>query len=68
MIGTETGITFYRCTMCSGVVSPMDMEKYNGCKCGNNKVSATNLTVWEKIVQIAKHPRVWRWKDARSEP
>jgi hypothetical protein len=68
MIGTSEGITFYRCTMCSRPVSPMDIEKYNGCKCGNNKVSETNLSAWEKVVQVVKHPLVWRWKNARSEP
>ena len=61
------GITFFRCTMCAKVVSPWDIKKYNGCKCGNNKVQETNLTVIEKVIQVAKHPMFWRWQDAPTE-
>lgn len=53
---------FYRCTICHRVVSKWDIDKYSACgKCGNPRISPTNLTLWERIVQIAKHPAVWKW-------
>jgi hypothetical protein len=64
MIGTQEGVTFYRCTMCQSVVGPWDIQEYHGCKCGNNKVYETNLSLFEKIMQVLKHPNVWRWRDA----
>jgi hypothetical protein len=55
------GTTFYRCALCRGVVSKWDINN-GGCqKCGGTKISPTNLTLWEKVVQIAKRPAVWRW-------
>jgi hypothetical protein len=56
------GVLFYRCTLCGGVVSPWDIHEHGKCrKCGNTKVFATNLTVIEKLVQLFKHPAIWRW-------
>jgi hypothetical protein len=57
----EKELTFYRCTLCRGVVSKWDINA-GGCQhCGGTKISPTNLRWWEKIVQIVKHPAVWRW-------
>jgi len=54
-------MTFYRCTLCRGVVSPWDIKKGVCPKCGQARISPTNLTLWEKFIQICKHPKVWRW-------
>jgi len=36
-----------------------------GCQfCGGTRISPTNLTVMEKIRQLIKHPKVWRWTNA----
>lgn len=57
------GLQFYRCEMCHGVVNLWDIKK-GGCpKCGGMRLRGTNLTLWEKVVQIVKHPKVWRWGD-----
>lgn len=56
------GKCFYRCTMCGGVVSEWDIDKYRGCpKCANPRIKPTNLSIIEKLVQILKHPKVWEW-------
>ena len=56
-------ITFFRCTLCSGVVSVWDIDK-GGCqKCSGTKIVPTNLSVWEKLVQLMRHPNVWNWPD-----
>lgn len=61
----KEGIPFYRCTLCGHVVSVWDIQKSKGCpKCSNNKLKNTDLSLWEKIVEIVKHPKVWRWNDA----
>jgi hypothetical protein len=58
------GLLFYRCNLCNRVVSPWDLNKHRGCgKCGHSKISETNLNMIEKIVQIAKHPKIWEWKN-----
>lgn len=58
-VGTE----FFRCELCAGVVSPWDIEE-GGCgRCGHKRIRPTGLTLWEKIVQIAKHPKVWEWPE-----
>lgn len=58
----DNGIKFYRCLLCHSVVSPWDIEREHCCpKCGQTKVSPSNLSFLEKIVQIIKHPRVWKW-------
>jgi len=55
-------MTFYRCVLCGSVVTKWDMDKLHACpKCGQARITMTNLSLWEKIVQIAKHPAVWRW-------
>jgi hypothetical protein len=47
------------------VVSKWDIESIHGCpKCKNNKISPSDLSLVEKLTQIAKHPKVWRWADA----
>jgi len=58
------GIMFFRCLLCGSVVSAWDIREHAGCrKCGGARIRPTNLTVWEKIVQIVRHPRVWKWKE-----
>ncbi len=57
------GLLFYRCYLCKRVVSKWDLEDNHECKCGHGKISPTNLTVWEKIVQMFKHPALWKWSD-----
>lgn len=53
---------FYRCTLCSGVVSEWDIKKGGECpRCGNHRVKPSGLTLFEKLVQILKHPRIWEW-------
>jgi len=60
------GLVFYRCELCKGILGPWDIVANTGCpKCGQRRVRLTNLTLWEKLVQICKHPKVWRWKDGR---
>ena len=59
----SNGLMFYRCMLCAGVVSRWDIEK-GGCpKCAGTRIRPTDLSAWEKIVQIAKHPKVWTWLD-----
>ena len=61
---SDEGMLFYRCYLCRGIVSQWDVNKYYSCpKCGHTKVSPANLTLWEKIVQIVKHPMVWKWHE-----
>lgn len=64
------GLVFYRCQMCHKIVSPWDLEKMQGCPtCGHVRVSPSNMTTWEKIVQIWKHPKVWKWEEMeRNNP
>jgi len=55
-------ITFYRCLLCTSVVSKWDIQGGDGChKCGGRRMSPTNLSWFEKLVQMLKHPRVWAW-------
>lgn len=55
-------LLFYRCSLCAGVVSRWDIETGKGCsKCGGGRIKPTNLNILEKLIQIAKHPKVWRW-------
>lgn len=59
----KEGLSFFRCTLCSAVVSVWDI-KDGGCqKCGSHRIAETNLTLWEKIVQLLKHPFFWLWPD-----
>ncbi len=56
------GMPFYRCILCGTVVSVWDIREHHGCpKCKNSRVRPSELSLWEKIVQICKHPAVWRW-------
>ena len=59
---TSKGMMFYRCLLCTGVVSKWDIREVHGCpNCGARKLGPTNLSIWEKLVQIFKHPKVWNW-------
>lgn len=62
----DDGLLFYRCNLCNKVVSPWNLSTNKGCSnCGHARISQTNLTLWEKIVQIIKHPKIWDWKNVR---
>lgn len=63
------GLPFFRCTLCTGIVSVWDIyEEPHGCpNCGAARVSPTNLSTWEKIVQIMKHPKWWTWNEYRDK-
>lgn len=59
---TIEGLQFYRCDLCHGVVSKWDIEEHLGCgKCGGTRLRPSNLSLLEKLVQIVKHPLVWKW-------
>lgn len=62
---SSKGLPFYRCTLCMSVVSVWDIyQSPHTCpKCGGARMSPTNLSFMEKIVQIAKHPKIWRWDE-----
>ncbi|MDD5189453.1 MAG: hypothetical protein PHE50_00240 [Dehalococcoidales bacterium] len=63
----EDALTFYRCMLCHRIVSLFDLREYKGCAhCGHMKIAPCNLTLWEKLVQIAKHPKVWEWKKQKN--
>lgn len=64
---SNEGLPFFRCTLCMGVVSLWDIyQEPHGCpKCGASRVSPTNLSLKEKIVQVFKHPAVWAWDENR---
>ena len=56
------GLMFYRCTLCTAVVSPWDLKIHQGCpKCRCPRIKPANLSWFEKCVQIGKHPNVWAW-------
>ena len=55
-------IRFFRCTLCTTVLSVWDIKNKFSCpKCGNNRIAQTNLGLKEKIIQLIKHPLFWRW-------
>lgn len=59
---SEQGISFYRCVLCGGIVNKWDIKESQGCpKCANPRLKPTNLSLWEKFIQICKHPKVWAW-------
>jgi DNA-directed RNA polymerase subunit RPC12/RpoP len=65
-VNGDYGMPFYRCILCGHVVSLWDIKKVNGCpKCGNTRIRPSDLSFTEKIVQICKHPAVWKWKEVR---
>ena len=58
------GVMFFRCLLCRGVVSPWDIKEIQACpKCGQRRISPSNLSFFEKIVQFCKHPKFWEWKN-----
>ena len=60
------GLPFFRCLLCHKIISPWDIKEVHGCRnCGGIRMSPTNLSLWEMIVQIWKHPKIWRWKDVQ---
>ena len=60
---SSPGMEFYRCITCQGVVSKWDID-VGGCpKCGQTKIRPSNLTILEKLVQVWKHPAIWKWSD-----
>jgi len=65
----KKGRSFYRCWLCKSIVSQWDIREHGGCrKCGNRKVSPSNLSWFEMIVQIIKHPKVWQWEEDQIIP
>ena len=58
------GLEFYRCVSCNRVVSQWDINKFKCCPiCKATKFRKSELSLKEKIVQIIKHPKLWRWGD-----
>lgn len=56
------GLPFYRCVLCGQVISPWDIQKVSGCpKCKGGRMKPTELSFWEKMIQIFKHPMIWKW-------
>ena len=49
-------MNFYRCIDCGSVVNEWDIERGSCPKCGGHKIKYTNLSLWEEIVQLVKHP------------
>ena len=62
---TFQGLEFFRCQLCSTVVSVWNIRDNHGCpKCAGVRIMPTKLSVWENLVQLWKHPDVWNWPDA----
>lgn len=61
------GLPFFRCVLCRGVVSMWDIYGNDHVcpKCGGARISPTNLSLWEKAVQLMKHPKIWDWHEDR---
>lgn len=60
----KEGTTFYRCILCSHIVNKWNIKE-GGCpNCAGQRIVATNLSLWEKMVQICLHPCFWRWPNA----
>lgn len=58
-------IKFYRCMLCGKVIGPWEIVSGEGCrKCGGKRMMPANLNLREKVVQLIRHPRFWRWKNA----
>jgi len=56
------GLLFYRCELCRGIVSVWDIQEAGGCAvCGHRRMRPTNLTFFEKVSQLIKHPKFWEW-------
>lgn len=57
-------IQFYRCMLCGKIVGPSEIRNGEGCrKCGGRRVAPANLSFFEKIGQIIRHPFFWRWEN-----
>ncbi len=55
---------FFRCVLCHRVISDWDVREGHGCpKCGSTKLSPSNLSQWEKLRQLMKHPALWDWPE-----
>lgn len=60
----KEGKAFYRCALCTTVISDWDIRSGGGCpKCASGKMSPTNLSTWEMLVQVCKHPAIWAWPE-----
>lgn len=58
------GIQFYRCKLCGHVVSKWDIHEHKGCpRCTHRTIMPTDLGPVEKLVQIIKHPAIWKWHE-----
>ena len=63
MSDREEGLEFYRCKLAGHVVSVWDIRK-GGCqRCGCRQIVPADLTWYEKLIQVIKHPKVWEWPD-----
>ena len=61
------GLEFYRCRTCHRVVNVWDLKKHNACPyCGGAHFQYTNLTMWEKVKEVVKHPKFWEWKHVKT--
>ena len=59
-------LIFYRCTLCSSVVSPWDIDR-GGCQnCGGTRIKPTDLSPLEKLSQVLKHPKIWKWSEVET--
>lgn len=55
-------VMFFRCMGCGKVAAPWEIKKHGSCpQCAGGKFRPTNLSFWEKLVQIIKRPAVWKW-------
>jgi DNA-directed RNA polymerase subunit RPC12/RpoP len=64
----DDGLPFYRCILCGGIVSVWDIKKSYGCpKCKGTRVKPTDMSFVEKMIQVIKHPAVWKWKEIHIE-
>ena len=63
-MGNDEGLTFYRCCLCKRIVSMWDLKEHHACaNCGHARVQPCNLTIIEKLRQVLKHPKVWKWNE-----
>lgn len=55
------GLPWYRCILCGAPVSIFDVEQ-GGChKCGHGKLRPSNLSLWEKVKEIIRNPRILKY-------
>lgn len=61
------GLPFFRCALCGSVVNVWDIEKKGKCpKCSHARMHPTDLSYFEILVQIIKHPLLWKWKERKE--